>query len=209
MLLILSPAKSLDFSKQYITPDFTIPEFQKESSQIMSVLKGCSSAEIKKLMNISEKLLLDVYSWILDWNLPFLEENSKQAILSYKGEVFNGLQAGSFSAKQLLFTQAHLRILSGLYGVLKPLDMIQPYRLEMLTKLKLGESDNLYKFWKGKIVESLNNELDTHQHPVLVNLASGEYSKALPLKAIRHKIITPVFKEKRERGSFEILQQIF
>lgn len=198
MLLILSPAKSLDIKKQSLSTDFSIPEFQKESSQIMNILKAYSSAETKKLMNISEKLLLDVYSWILDWNLPFSEENAKQAILSYKGEVFNGLQAGSLNAKQLLFAQKHMRILSGLYGVLKPLDLIQAYRLEMLTKLKIGEYDNLYKFWEHKMLKSINDELDKHQHPVLVNLASGEYSKALPLKAIRHKILTPVFKEMRD-----------
>jgi cytoplasmic iron level regulating protein YaaA (DUF328/UPF0246 family) len=197
MLVILSPTKSLDFTKQSITQDFSIPKFQKESSQIMQELKGYSSAEIEKLMNISENLLLDVYSWILDWNLPFTEINAKQAILSYKGEVFNGLQANNFNTAQLLYAQQHLRILSGLHGILKPLDLIQPYRLEMLTKLTIDEFDNLYKFWEHKIVDVINTELENHKNPMLINLASGEYSKALPLKAVRHRIITPVFKEMR------------
>ena len=204
MLVILSPAKSLDFSKQNQTKQFSTPEFHIESKQIMKVLKKYSSGDIKKLMNVSENLLLDVYSWILDWDMSFSQENAKQAMLSYKGEVFNGLQAGKFNEKQLLYAQDHVRILSGLHGILKPLDLIQAYRLEMLTKIKVGKYDNLYKFWANRLAIFINEELETHHNKTLINLASGEYSRARPLKSIKHKIITPVFKEMKE-DTFKIV----
>lgn len=195
MITILSPTKSLNFTEKLEVEKFSQPVFQKESQEIMNTCKQLSENEIKKLMNISNKLLETTYARIHSWQNSFDSQNSRQAMLSYSGEVFNGLQAQTLSIKDLEFAQNHVRILSGLHGILHPLDLIQPYRLEMQTKLEIGKYKNLYQFWGDKILNSINEELENHKTKVLINLASNEYSKAVNLKKIKGKIITPVFKE--------------
>jgi cytoplasmic iron level regulating protein YaaA (DUF328/UPF0246 family) len=198
MIIILSPTKNLDFSKQSITNKFTQPKFQFQAKEIMQACKSLSFNDVKLLMKLSEKLAQTNYQRIQNWQMPFDKNNAKQAILSYSGEVFNGLDANSLNKNQLLYAQDRVRILSALYGVLSPLDLIQPYRLEMLTKLSVGKSKDLYKYWGSILTDEINKELDKHKEKVLVNLASNEYSKAVNFKKIRHKLITPIFKEMKD-----------
>lgn len=205
MLIILSPTKNLDFSPQTQTEQFSNIKYEKEAKEIMEVCKQLSIGELKSLMKLSEKLAQQNYERIQQWHTPFTPDNAKQTILSYSGEVFNGLEAVTLSEDELLYSQNILRILSGLYGVLNPLDLIQPYRLEMLTKLSVAGHKDLYKYWGTKMTSHINTELDTHKHKVLINLASNEYSKAVNLKKINHKVITPVFKEMRDDDTFKVV----
>ena len=152
-------------------------------------------------MNISEKLSALNYERFHDWSVPFTLKNAKQAILAFNGGVYDGLQASTFKAADFTFAQNHLRILSGLYGVLRPLDLMQPYRLEMGTSLKTSKGKSLYDFWDDKIANSLNEVLSSHQNKVIVNLASNEYFKSIPQKNLSVQIVTPVFKEVKEGKS--------
>lgn len=195
MLILVSPAKSLNFDKQNIVSDYTNPQFKKEASQLVQVLKKLKMQDLSKLMSISDKLAqLNVERFGV-WQKQHEIENSKQAILSFTGDVYQGLQAETFSQEDFNFAQNHLRILSGLYGILRPLDLIQPYRLEMGTKLVFKDFKNLYGFWQEKITKEVNKILK--EEKVLVNLASNEYFKSVQSKNIKGEIITPIFKEKR------------
>ena len=200
MITIISPAKTLDFDVEVQTKEHSKSEFLQESKKIVDRLKDFSPNELANLMNINQELAALNYERYLKWELPFTKDNAKQALMVFKGQVFVGLDAKTLSEKDLLFAQDHLRILSGLYGILRPLDLMQPYRLEMGTKLKNPEGDNLYKFWGSKITDFINKELSGQKTPFLINLASNEYFKAINPKKINGEIITPVFKEAKGNG---------
>lgn len=195
MLIILSPAKSLNFKTDSPTHKFSHPKFLNESVKIVSILKKFSPANLRDLMKISNGLGELNYLRYQKWEIEHNVENSKQALFVFDGEVYNGLEAYTLKTEDIYFAQKHLRILSGLYGILHPLDLLQPYRLEMGSPLKFGQYKNLYNFWDKKINKAINEELKEQKDQVLINLASNEYSKAVVLKEINGKIITPVFKE--------------
>jgi cytoplasmic iron level regulating protein YaaA (DUF328/UPF0246 family) len=202
MKIIISPAKSLDFKTELPTTNFSIPNFLSESKKINELLKKKSPSELKSLMSISEKLAE------LNWNrnntfkTPFNIENARPSIFTFNGDVYSGLDAFSLSMDQLNQAQKSLRILSGLYGLLKPLDLIQPYRLEMGTKLNVEGSLNLYGFWRNKITNKLNDELNENEF--FVNLASNEYSSAIDRKLLKTTMISPVFKDMKN-GKLKII----
>ena len=202
MKIIISPAKSLDFKTELPTKNFSTPNFLSESKKINELLKKKSPSELKSLMSISEKLAE------LNWNrnntfkTPFNIENARPSIFTFNGDVYSGLDAFSLSMDQLNQAQKSLRILSGLYGLLKPLDLIQPYRLEMSTKLNIEGSLNLYGFWKNKITNKLNDELNENEF--FVNLASNEYSSAIDRKLLKTSMISPSFKDMKN-GKLKII----
>ncbi|WP_428740585.1 peroxide stress protein YaaA [Tenacibaculum sp.] len=193
MKIIISPAKSLDFDTKATTEIYTQPRFLEQSEKLNKKLKTLSRKKIGEVMKISDDLASLNYDRNQEWHPPFSLENAKQAVFAFTGEVYRGIDVNSLSEDKVPVLQDKLRILSGLYGLLKPLDLIQPYRLEMGTKLKVGRADNLYKFWGTTLAESLNEELADDE--LLINLASSEYFKALPKKALKVPMITPVFKD--------------
>ena len=193
MKIIISPAKSLDFETKAPTSLHTQPRFLEQSEKLNKKLKTLSKKSIAELMKISDALSALNYDRNQTWKTPFSPNNAKQAIYSFTGEVFRGIDAQSLSEEKIPLLQDRLRILSGLYGILKPLDLIQPYRLEMGTKLSVQKTTNLYKFWDDQIAKSLNEELEEGE--LLVNLASTEYFKVIPKKILKVPMITPVFKD--------------
>ena len=198
MLLLISPAKKLDFDSLAQTEIHTTPDFLEQSQQLINTLLPYSPEALAKLMNISEKLSELNHQRYQDWQLPFTEQNAKQAISTFKGDVYTGMNIESFSDSQLEFAQQHLRILSGLYGLLRPLDLMQPYRLEMGTRLENIHGKNLYEFWGDSITLAINKQLQLTNSQYLINLASNEYFKSVKVKQIDSTIITPFFKELRE-----------
>ena len=195
MLIILSPSKTLDFSLQPKTQHYTIPQFLKEADQLVKVLKKFSHKDLQELMSINYKLADLNVKRFFDWRLPFDPDTAKHAVLAFKGEVYNGLKADEFDENDLLEAQNHLLILSGLFGVLRPLDLILPYRLEMGTKLTNAKGADLYNFWGNKITKSVNLSIGQNNHKFLINLASAEYFRVLDAARIKCKIITPTFKD--------------
>ncbi len=195
MLIVISPAKSLDFDTPPVTPSYTIPEMLDESVKLAERLKKMSPKQISKLMSISKDLGELNFQRYQTWHLPFTPENSKQAVMAFNGDVYQGLQADSLSEEQLVLAQTRVRILSGLYGILKPLDLIQPYRLEMGTRLKYYRSKNLYEFWNPSLTKKVKEALSESGSNVLVNLASKEYFKSVDTKKLKAKVVTPDFKE--------------
>lgn len=196
MKIVISPAKSLNFEKELPTAQFTQPSFLKESKKVHAVLKQQSPAELSQLMSISDKLADLNWQRNKAWKTPFNPTNSRPAVYTFDGEVYNGLDAYSIPMEKLDLLQERLRILSGLYGVLKPLDLMQAYRLEMGTKLPIGESKNLYDFWKTTVTASLNKELKKGE--LFVNLASNEYFSVIDTKALKVPVITPDFKDYKD-----------
>ncbi len=195
MLILLSPAKSLNFKTDSPTHKFSEPRFLNKSVKIANTLKNYSPANLKDLMKVSTGLSELNYLRYQKWEIDHSVDNSKQALFVFDGEVYNGLDAYSLKTEDINFAQKHLRILSGLYGILQPLDLVQPYRLEMGSPLKFGQYRNLYQFWSKQINKAINDELKEQKSKALINLASNEYSKAVILKEISSRIITPVFKE--------------
>jgi len=195
MITIISPSKTLDFETKVQTNKYSEPDFLKYSEILIDELRKFKPKEIAKLMSISNDLANLNFERFAKWETPFNTDNAKQALLAFKGQVYNALDANTLSESDLKFAQDRLRILSGLYGILRPLDLMQPYRLEMGTSLDNPKGKNLYDFWGNKITESVNKELGKHKNKVLINLASNEYYKALNHKEIKGDIITPVFKE--------------
>lgn len=193
MKIVISPAKSLDFETKIPTTQFTQGIFLDEASKLNTVLKKKSPKQLSSLMSISDKLGELNWERNQNWQLPFSTENARQAVFAFKGDVYIGLDAYTLSSEKINQLQQKLRILSGQYGLLKPLDLIQPYRLEMGTKLKVGSKSNLYEYWNSKITNALNTEL--FEGEVLVNLASNEYFKAVKPKLLKVPIITPIFKD--------------
>jgi len=190
MLAIISPSKTQDFSTPDIQ-DHTLTRQLDESKALVKILKQKTQEELSKLMSISEKLATLNYTRFQDFSTPFNFNNAKQALLAFKGDVYNGIDAPNLSKKDLTFAQDNLRMLSGLYGVVRPLDLIAPYRLEMGTKLANPRGKNLYEFWGSKISELLNED----ESEVIINLASNEYFKGIDKKTLKPKIINIVFKE--------------
>ena len=195
MLIVISPAKSLDFDSPAQTAKFTVPEMLDESEKLVARLKKLSPKKLSDLMSISATLGQLNYERYQTWHRPFTPENAKQAVLAFNGDVYQGLDASTLSEAQLMQLQSKLRILSGLYGVLKPLDLMQPYRLEMGTKLKYQRSADLYAFWKSKITPKLKEALAESGSKVLINLASNEYYKSIDTKKLGAEIVTPEFKD--------------
>ena len=204
MLHLISPAKTLDFATPPKTAEFTQPQFLDHSQELIKDLRQLSPPQVSKLMAISEKLGELNAQRFLEWQTPFTPHNAKQALLAFKGDVYTGMDAGKFSKANFAFAQQHLRILSGLYGLLRPLDLIQPYRLEMGTGFANARGKNLYHFWGDIITDQLNQELDTQKERVLVNLASNEYWSAVNTKKLHAEVITPVFKDSKN-GQYKII----
>lgn len=197
MIAILSPAKTIDEKSFNIELDVTTPRFLGHSKIIMDQLKELEIPELSKLMKINDNLAQLNYIRNQNWEV-FDGSNKKPAILSFKGEAYRGLDAESFTKEELKYCNDNLRILSGLYGSLRPLDGILPYRLEMGTKIAIKDKKNLYEFWKGNLTSSMHSDLESHKEKIIVNLASEEYSKVINLKEF--EVITPVFKERRGTG---------
>ena len=202
MKIVLSPAKSLNFEKELPTEQFSVPIFLKQSRQVHKVLKQKSPKELSELMDISDKLADLNWQRNKDWKTPFSPENARPAVFAFDGDVYTGLDAYSIPLEKLETLQDKLRILSGLYGLLKPLDLMQAYRLEMGTKLPIDENKNLYDFWKPIIAKSLNKELKIGE--LFVNLASNEYFSAVDIKALKVPVITPEFKDYKN-GKLKII----
>ncbi|MCC2618322.1 peroxide stress protein YaaA [Aestuariibacter halophilus] len=204
MLIVVSPAKNLDFDTAPVTQTHTQPMLLEDTEALMAVCRTLSPADLSSLMKISDKLALLNAERFADWQRPFTPDNAKQAVLAFNGDVYSGLDAGSFSEDDFAFAQQHLRILSGLYGVLRPLDLMQAYRLEMGTKLANPRGKDLYAFWKGIITDNLNQALEAQGDNVLINLASNEYFGAVQPKALNGMVVTPVFKDYKN-GQYKII----
>ena len=195
MLLVVSPAKKLDYNSVLATQNYTQPALLEHSQLLINRCVELSPAQIASLMKLSDKLAGLNAARFGQWSMPFTPENSRQAVLAFNGDVYTGLDANSFSEADFSFAQQHFRILSGLYGLLKPLDLMQAYRLEMGTKLSNMRGDNLYQFWGDIITNELNKALAEQGDDVLINLASNEYFKSVKKKALKARIITPAFKD--------------
>ena len=196
MKIVISPAKSLDFESALPTTEFTNARFLKESKSINKVIKQKSPKELSELMSISDKLGELNWQRNKSWKTPFTPDNARPALYAFAGDVYIGLDANTIPVEKIAILQERLRILSGLYGILKPLDLIQPYRLEMGTKIAIDESKNLYDFWKQKLTDSLNKELKKGE--LFINLASNEYFSVLDTKALKVPVITPEFMDYKE-----------
>lgn len=207
MKVILSPAKSLNENPEYqIQP--TQPVFQEESENLVKKLSKLSAKKIEKLMDVSTDIAELNYERFQNWSLPFTEKNSKPAAYMFSGAAYQGMDYASMSKKEQERGQDILRILSGLYGLLRPFDLIQPYRLEMGTKFAVTPKvKNLYMFWGDKIRKELEEELARDPNPALVNLASNEYAKAAQLTKLDYEVITPVFKDMNKKGEFKVNMQ--
>lgn len=204
MLMVISPAKTLDFESPLATQRFTQSTLLKKSQQLIDVARDLSPAQISSLMSISDKLAHLNADRFNQWQPPFTLENARQAILAFKGDVYTGLQAETFSDADFDFAQQHLRMLSGLYGVLRPLDLMQPYRLEMGIKLANPAAKDLYGFWGDLLTQKLNEAMAEQGDEVLINLASDEYFKAVKPKQLNGELIKPVFLDEKN-GKFKVI----
>lgn len=204
MLILVSPAKTLDFDTPANTGTATQPIFLEQSQALINELQHLDPGDISSLMSISEKLGNLNHERFMDWHTPFTKQNAKQAALAFKGDVYTGLAAETFSADEHKFAQQHLRILSGLYGLLRPLDLMQPYRLEMGTRFANQQGKNLYEFWGDRITEALNKQLKTLKTDTVINLASNEYFKAVNKQLLNAEIIAPAFKD-MSKGNYKII----
>ena len=202
MKIIISPAKSLNFEKVVPSEQFSKPVFLKEAKQIIATLKDLKPSDLSELMHISDALAELNWQRNKVFKTPFTIQNSRPAVFAFNGEVYQGLDAYTISEEKLTVLQSKLRILSGQYGILKPLDLMQAYRLEMGTKIKIGEHKNLYEFWKETVTQSLNKELIKDE--LFINLASHEYFSVIDIKKIKVPIITPEFKDYKN-GKLKII----
>ena len=208
MILVISPAKALDYETPPTTATFTQPDFLDHAAELIEVLREKSPAQIAELMSLSDPLSSLNVARYASWSRPFAPDNAKQALLAFDGDVYEGLDAKSLADDDLAWAQDHLRILSGLYGVLRPLDLMQAYRLEMGTRLANPRGKNLYEFWGERITDELNRllarEEEAGRERVLVNLASDEYFKSVKPKKLKGRIVTPVF-EDWKGGRYKII----
>ena len=204
MLIVLSPAKSLNYKTAVKVKAPTLPEFIPESAKLITELKKLAPQDVAKLMGISDQLAALNVGRYRDWSKKFTEENSKPAIYAFDGDVYDGLDIKTLNAKAVDFAQDHIRILSGLYGALKPLDLMQPYRLEMGTSFKNARGKDLYAFWGNRVTESIKKVLEKQKKPVLLNLASEEYFKVLQPKELGCPVISPVFQDAKD-GKYKII----
>ncbi len=195
MLLVISPAKTLDFDTPAKTERFSQPDFLADSQLLIDRARMYSALDIMEVMQVSMKIAELNVDRFANWHTPFSSENAKQAVLAFKGDVYTGLEAETFAEDDFIFAQEHLRILSGLYGLLKPLDLMQAYRLEMGRKVDNPRGKNLYEFWGELITEALNKQLQQLGSNYLINLASSEYFKSVKPKVLKGEVITPEFKD--------------
>jgi uncharacterized protein len=204
MLFLISPAKSLDYETPAGDVSHTQPLFTAQSAPLIKALRKKSWRQVAKLMDLSQNLAELNVARYAAWSNEFTPDNAKQAALAFNGDVYDGLVAKTLSSDDLAWAQDHLCILSGLYGVLRPLDLMQPYRLEMGTALKVGRANNLYQYWGSRISEHLNERLQADAEPVVVNLASQEYFKAVSLKALDATVVECVF-EDFKNGDYKVI----
>ncbi|MCW8125449.1 peroxide stress protein YaaA [Microbulbifer halophilus] len=195
MLIVISPAKTLDYESEIPALESTQPEFLKESAALIKELRELGPQDISSLMKISDKLGSLNYDRFQSWKRPFTDKNARPAALAFKGDVYSGLEAETMGVRDFNYAQKHLRMLSGLYGLLRPLDLMQPYRLEMGIRFENARGKNLYEFWGDKITRALDEQLGKLKNRELVNLASNEYFKAVQPKVLDADIITPHFKD--------------
>jgi len=204
MIVVISPSKTLDYNTPTIVKKHSTPELLAYSHQLVGQCHKLNSTHISDLMKVSKKIADLNVKRFADWDSEFTPENAKQAVLAFKGDVYSGLDVETFSDLDFDFAQSRLRILSGLYGVLRPLDLMKPYRLEMGTKLDNPKGKNLYQFWGDIITEKLNEIVATFKEKVLVNLASNEYAKSINISKFQGRIITPVFKDYKN-GVYKVI----
>ncbi|CAL94504.1 peroxide stress protein YaaA [Azoarcus olearius] len=208
MIFVISPAKALDYETPPVTARFTTPDFLDDAAELIDILRTCTPADIAGLMSLSDKLASLNVARYATWSRPFAPDNAKQAILAFNGDVYEGLAATTLGEDGLAWAQDHLRILSGLYGVLRPLDLMQPYRLEMGTRLSNPRGKDLYAFWGERITTELNRLLDLERaagrEAVLVNLASEEYFKSVKPKLLKGRLVTPTFEDWKD-GRYKII----
>jgi len=204
MLAVISPAKTLDFESDLPAHEPTQPVFLEQAEELVSILRQFSQAEIRDLMGVSENLAELNYDRYQEWSLPLTEDNARAALFAFKGDVYNGFELGSYGKRDLAFAQKRLRILSGLYGMLRPLDLMLPYRLEMGTALENPKGKDLYAFWRDTLTPAVSDALDDAGSRVLVNLASKEYFSALDPKELDAEIVTPQFKDLKG-GKYKIV----
>ena len=204
MLLVLSPAKKLDYDSTVRTTLHTKPLFVEQASGLIDVLKKKSASQVAELMSLSDALARLNVERYGAWQPRFTRSNSRQAVLAFNGDVYEGLQAPTLSDEQLEWAQEHVAILSGLYGVLRPLDLMQPYRLEMGTRLATSHGQNLYDYWGSSIAQYLNKRLAKQADPVLLNLASEEYFKSVDLKTLKARVVQCVFQDQKN-GAWKVI----
>ena len=204
MLIVLSPAKSLDYKTPVKVKTTTLPEFVSESAKLIADLKKLAPQDVSKLMGLSDQLAVLNVGRYRDWSKKFTEANSKPAIYAFDGDVYDGFDVRTLDAKAVAFAQEHIRILSGLYGALRPLDLMQAYRLEMGASFKNARGKDLYAFWGGRVTDSLKKVLEKDKKPVLLNLASEEYFKVLQPKDLGCPVIAPIFQDAKD-GKYKII----
>ncbi|BCE00229.1 peroxide stress protein YaaA [Marinicellulosiphila megalodicopiae] len=206
MLVVVSPAKSLDYETPLTTELYSEPQFLKQTYQLAKQAKKLSPANIASMMKLSDNLAMLNYERFQHFEKDFTKENSRQAAFAFNGDVYTGLDFYTLDQDKINYAQRHLRMLSGLYGVLRPLDLMQPYRLEMGTKFEIGKAPNLYKFWGNTLANYLNDEIKSQENDTqyLINLASTEYFKSVPKKEMQFPIIEPVFKDFKN-GDYKII----
>ncbi|MDK4684620.1 peroxide stress protein YaaA [Kingella negevensis] len=204
MYFLISPAKNLNEKAETLPAQYTQPEMLEQSEILMQDVRPLAPQDIAKLMHVSDKIALLNVERNQVWQPPFTPENAKQALYLFNGDVYDGIDARSLKPEQIQYLQQNLRMLSGLYGLLKPLDLMQPYRLEMGTALANSRGKNLYEFWGNRITERINTELHEKQENTIVNLASQEYFKAVQPEKLNARIITPVFKDEKN-GVYKII----
>lgn len=204
MLVLISPAKTLDYQSPLATQRYTQPELLGQSQQLIQICRELTPAQLSGLMSISDKLAGLNAARFGEWQPEFTPENARQALLAFKGDVYTGLQAQDFSEEDFDFAQQHLRMLSGLYGVLRPLDLMMPYRLEMGIKLANSQGKDLYSFWGDLITEKLNQVLAQQGDDVVINLASDEYFKSVKLAKLQGSLIKPVFLDEKN-GKYKVI----
>ena len=204
MLVILSPAKTLDYKAAAPVSTFSQPALLENSELLIKRCQKLSMQDIASLMKVSDKIAGLNSARFAQWHIPFSLDNAKQAIFAFQGDVYSGLQAETLTLEALDYAQNHLRILSGLYGLLRPLDLMQAYRLEMGLRLDNERGDNLYQFWGSLITQTLNKALAAQENSLLVNLASNEYFKAIKKKEVDAQIITPIFKDQKN-GQYKVI----
>ena len=204
MLTVISPAKTLDFETPLSTEQFSIPDHLSQSRKLVKRLRQLSSEDLSSLMSVSPAIADLNVDRFKKWKTPFKPENARQALFAFKGDVYLGLDADSMTEQSINFAQDHLRVLSGLYGMLRPLDLMQPYRLEMGTRLSTDWGNNLYQFWGDRITKALKKEMKQADTDTLVNLASIEYFKSVKVEQLKSRVVTPTFKD-FHKGDYKII----
>ncbi|MBO2638102.1 peroxide stress protein YaaA [Shewanella algae] len=204
MLILVSPAKTLDYDNPAAVSEYSLPQFLEHSSELIQVCRDLTPANIASLMKVSDKIAGLNAARFAEWQPDFTPENAKQALYAFRGDVYTGLNADSLAPETVARAQQHLRILSGLYGLLRPLDLMQAYRLEMGTSLANPRGNNLYAFWGDIITDAINQALAQQGDDIVVNLASNEYFKAVKTKQVDGRIITPVFKDCK-KGQYKVI----